>query len=86
MYCAVLSHSVVSDFDPMDYSPPGLSSMRFSKQECWSGLPCPAPGDHPNPGIKTRSPTSQVHSLPAEPLGKPKTLEWVAYPFFRGSS
>ena len=26
-------------------------SMRFSRQECWSGLPCPPPGDLPNPGI-----------------------------------
>ena len=27
-------------------------SMRFSRQECWSGLPCPPPGDLPNPGIE----------------------------------
>ena len=27
-------------------------SMGFSRQECWSGLPCPPPGDLPNPGIK----------------------------------
>ena len=31
-------------------------SMRFSRQECWSGLPFPSPGDLPNPGIKPRSP------------------------------
>ena len=32
-------------------------SMRFSRQEYWSGLPFPSPGDLPNPGIKPRSPT-----------------------------
>ena len=31
-------------------------SMRFSRQEYWSGLPCPPPGDLPNPGIKPTSP------------------------------
>ena len=33
-------------------------SMGFSKQEYWGGLPCPLPGDLPNPGIKPASPTS----------------------------
>ena len=33
-------------------------SMGFSKQEYWSGLPCPPPGDLPNPRIKTASPMS----------------------------
>ena len=45
-------------------------SMGFSRQECWSGVPCPPPGDPPNPGIKPESLTSpalQVDSLPAEP-------------------
>ena len=32
-------------------------SMGFSRQEYWSGLPCPPPGDLPNPGIEPRSPT-----------------------------
>ena len=49
-------------------------SMRFSRQEYWSGLPCPPPGDLPNPGIKPRSPTLQADSLPAEPQGKPIIL------------
>ena len=31
-------------------------SMGFSRQEYWSGLPCPSPGDLPNPGIEPRSP------------------------------
>ena len=46
-------------------------SMGFSRQEYWSGLPFPSPGDLPDPGIKPRSPTLQVDSLPAELPGKP---------------
>ena len=45
-------------------------SMGFSRQEYWSGLPFPPPGDLPNPGIKPRSPTLQADSLPSEPPGK----------------
>ena len=45
-------------------------SMEFSKQEYWSGLPCPTPRDLPDPGIKPRSPALQVDSLPSEPPGK----------------
>ena len=50
-------------------------SMGFSRQEYWSGLPYPPPGDLPDPGIKPASPVSpalQADSLPAEPPGKPK--------------
>ena len=46
-------------------------SMGFSRQECWSGLPFPSPGDLPNPGIEPRSPTLQADALPSEPPGKP---------------
>ena len=38
-------------------------SMGFSRQEYWSGLPCPPPGDLPNPGIKPRSPALQMDPL-----------------------
>ena len=47
-------------------------SMGFSRQEYWSGLSCPPPGDLPNPGIKLRSPMLQADSLQTEPPGKPK--------------
>ena len=47
-------------------------SMGFSRQEYWSGLPFPSPGDLPNLGIKPRSPTLQADSLPAKPQGKPE--------------
>jgi len=45
-------------------------SMGFSRQEYWSGLPCPPPRDLPNPGIKFRSPALQADSLPSEPPDK----------------
>ena len=48
--------------------------MEFSRQEYWSGLPFPSPGDLPNPGIKHRSPALQADSLPSELPGKPSTL------------
>ena len=47
-------------------------SMGFSRQEYWSGLSCPPPGDLPNPGIEPRSATLQVDSLSTEPPGEPK--------------
>ena len=51
-------------------------SMGFSRQQYWSGLPCPTPGYHPNPGIKPmplRSPALAAGSLPLAPPGKPST-------------
>ena len=50
-------------------SPP----LGFSKQEYWSGLPFPSPGDLPDPGIEPRSPALQADALPSEPPGKPFT-------------
>ena len=46
-------------------------SMEFSRQECWSGLPFPSPGNLPDPGIEPRSPVLQADALPSEPPGKP---------------
>ena len=42
-------------------------SMGFSRQEYWSGLPFPSPGDLPDPGIKPGSPTFQADALTSEP-------------------
>ena len=75
-------------------------SMGFSRQEYWSGLPFPSPGDLPDPGIEPGSPALQADSLPTELQGKPlnansyhlshkgssRILNWVAYPFSRGST
>ena len=44
-------------------------SMEFSRQEYWSGLPFPSPGDLPDPGIKPRSPALEADALPSEPPG-----------------
>ena len=46
-------------------------SMGFSRQEYWSGLPFPTPGDLSDLGIRTGSPTLQVDSLLRVPPGKP---------------
>ena len=69
----VLSHSVVSN----TLWPHELQSARllcpwgFSRQEYWSGPPCPPPGDLPSPAIEPRCPALQADSLPTEPPGKP---------------
>ena len=50
--------------------------MGFSRQEYWSGLPFPSPGDLPDPGIKPGSPALQANALTSEPPGKP-TLDML---------
>ena len=47
-----------------------LPSMEFSRQEYWSGLPFPSPGDLPDLAIEPRSPAFQADALPSEPPGK----------------
>ena len=51
-----------------DQAPP---SMEFSRQEYWSGLPFPSPGDLPNPGIEPGSPELRADALLSEPPGNP---------------
>ena len=60
--------------NPMDCNPQASLSIGFSQQEYWSELPCPPPGDLPNPGIEPTYAASlamQMGSLPAEPFEKP---------------
>ena len=45
--------------------------MGFSRQEYWSGLPFPSPGDLPDPGIEPGSPALEADALTSEPPGKP---------------
>ena len=58
-------------------------SMGFSRQEYWSGLPFPSPGDLPEPGIEPRSLTLQADTLPSKPPGRegtqlhPLTENWI---------
>ena len=59
--------------DPMDSSLPGSSIMGLSKQEYFSGLPFPAPGDPRDPGTESMSHALQADSLPSEPSGKPSS-------------
>ena len=47
-------------------------SMGFSRQEYWSGVPFPSPGDLPNPGMEPGSPAFQADALTSKPPGKPK--------------
>ena len=57
--------SVMSDclWPPLDCSVQAFLSMGFFRQECWSGLPRPPPGDLPDSGIERASPTWQADSL-----------------------
>ena len=69
---SLVNQSCLTLCDPMDCSSPPLS-LGFFRQEYWSGLPFPPPGDLPNPGSEPASPVSpalQADSLPAELLGK----------------
>ena len=63
-----------------------IQSMEFFRPAYWSGQSFASPGGLPNSGIKSRSSTLQADYLPTEPQGKPMNTEWVAYPFFSGSS
>ena len=66
-YCDVFACSVAqlcsTLWDHMDYSHQDLLSIGFSRQEYWSGLPWPAPGDLPDPGIKSASPALALSHL-----------------------
>ena len=52
-------------------------SMGFSRQEYWSGLPFPSPGDLPSPGIEPGSPALQTDTLPSEPPEKPCIYAYI---------
>ena len=63
---------VVSDSEtPWTVACQASLSMGFSRQEYWSGLPFPPPGDLANPGIEPASPALQVDSLPLNHQGSP---------------
>ena len=66
------SHSVESDSaTPWAVAHQAPPSIGFSRQEYWSGLPFPSPGDLPDPEVKPESPALQADSLLSEPPGKP---------------
>ena len=68
---------------PLTVAHQALLSMELSRQEYWSGLPFPPPGDLCAPGIEPGSPALQVDSSLSEPPGKPpcslgtcQTVQW----------
>ena len=69
MCVCMFSRLVMSDSfcNPMDCSPQAPLSLEFSRQECWSRLPFPSPGDLPNPGVEPTAPAAssamQAYSL-----------------------
>ena len=66
--------SVVSDCDPNDCSHHAPLSVGFSRQEYWSGLPFPSPGDLPDPGIEPAFAALVGEFFTTEPPGKPYTI------------
>ena len=73
--CASSVASIMSDFcDPWSVAHQDPLSMGFSRQEYWSGLPCPPPGDLPNPGMEPGSPAFLEDSLLLSHQGSPTKL------------
>ena len=69
LVCCVQLNCVQLFSDPMDcVAHQAPLSKGFSRQECWSGLPFPFPGDLPDPGIEPGSPALQADSLLIKPL------------------
>ena len=78
-------------FQPRDWTQVSHIAGRFftiwgtrEAQEHWNRLPCPPPGDLPNPGIEPRSPALQVDSLPSEPPGKLMNTGVGSLPLLQG--
>ena len=59
---------------PWTAGPQAPASMGFPRQEYWSRLPFPSPGDLPDSGIEPGSPALQADALTSEPPGKPKDV------------
>ena len=63
-FIALVAQSRLTLCDPMDLPHQAPLPMVFLRQEYWSGLPFPSPGDLPDPGVEHRFPALQVDSLP----------------------
>ena len=61
------------------YQAQALPSMGFSRQESWSGLSFPSPGDLPDPGLEPRSPALKADFLLSEPPVKPLICHICVY-------
>ena len=76
----VRTQSCLTLCDPMDYIAHQTPwSTGFSRQEYWSGLPFPPPGDLPDPGNEPASPALQAGSLPPSHQGKRTVAEGVGF-------
>ena len=71
---SVLSSSFTAPWTEARQAP---LSMGFHRQEYWSGLPCPCPGDLPEPGIEPKSPALAGGFFVTEPPAKPSWLESI---------
>ena len=72
LYFLLFSHSVVSNsVTPWTVARQAPRSMGFPRQEHWSGVPFPSPGDLPDPGIEPASPVLAGGFFTPEPPGKP---------------
>ena len=72
--CVLVTQLCLTLYDPTNCSPPTAVNTVFSRQEYWSGLPFPSPGDLHNPGIKLVSPAFPAfvgRFFTIEPPGKP---------------
>ena len=65
----LVTQSCLTLCDPWTEARQAPLSMGFSRQEYWSGLPFPSPGDLPHSGMECGSPALQADSLPSGPLG-----------------
>ena len=89
-----LLYSALKDQNPCFPQPSGSPihrsqappSMGFFRQEYWSGLPFPSPGDLPDPGIEPLSSVLQADSLPSEPPGKSPYISPSETSLFRAAS
>ena len=70
-YCHLVAKLCLTLATPWTVAHQAPLSMEFSKQEYWSGLPCPPPGDLLNPGTEPTSPASQADYLPLSHQGRP---------------
>ena len=78
-YCCLVAKSFTTLCDPMDYSQNHTPlTIGFPRQEHWSRLPFPSPGDLPDSGIKAKSPAWWANSLPLGHLGCP--FSWLSWP------
>ena len=75
--CVLVTQSCPTLCELLSCSCQGALSMEFSRQEYWSGLPFPSPGDFLSPGIKPGALELQVDALLSQLLWKHQTSDWL---------